>query len=73
MVEDYYFTKFIENYCPIKTKEGICRDGKECDHVLCLEKIHYNMIPGLLEQKMLKWRTYRRGEVRWKDEYLKKF
>jgi len=57
-----------KDYCPIKTADGKCGAGGKCDYVLCWEKMHYNTTPESLEQKMLKWKEYRRREVRWRDK-----
>lgn len=56
-----------EDYCPIKTKDGKCEVGGECDHIQCWEKMHYHKFPSLFEEKMSKWaRTRREDESRWK-------
>lgn len=57
-----------EDYCPIKTENGKCGAGGECDHSRCWEKMHYDKIPDGLEQKMLKWEQHRKEAVRWKDK-----
>jgi len=60
----------VKDYCPIRTKEGKCGAGGECNHLYCWEKIHYGKNPELLEQKMLKWREHRRGELRLRIENI---
>jgi len=57
-----------ESYCPIRQDDGKCGAGGDCDYINCWEKIHYGKTPKLIEDKFLKWREHRRGEVRWKDK-----
>ena len=58
-----------DDYCPIKTKEGKCKIGEECNYILCWEKMHYYQAPKFFEEKMLKWIHNKRGdESRWKNK-----
>lgn len=49
-------------YCPIKTEEGKCGAGGECNRDKCWEKIHYGSPPKELSDKIEKWRSVRRGD-----------
>jgi len=58
-----------EDYCPIKTLDGKCGAGGECDHRKCWEKMHYYKVPDGLGQKMRKWEDIKRGDKeRWKNK-----
>jgi len=60
----------MENdYCPIKTKEGKCGAGGECNHIDCWEKMHYVKQPEAYQKRMLKWEEVKRGdEDRWRNK-----
>jgi len=56
--------KANKDYCPIKTKDGMCGVGRECNHIGCWEKIHYRNPTNVIEQKMKKWEAHRRIDNR---------
>lgn len=57
------------DYCPIKTQDGKCGAGGECNHINCWEKMHYINPSEAYKEKMLKWIEVRRGdESRWRNK-----
>lgn len=66
VLPDYNNKKKDEHYCPIKTPDGKCGAGGECDRRYCWEKMHYKVLPEEFKRKMKNWESARRfNKKRW--------